>query len=228
MHAGATDEALRYLEDAYARDPSASEMMELGVAYLWVGSYGAASDHFITAVKEQPVVGDAFYAMAGAAAWCLGNPREAIARWTNGLSCGYTDWAGGVTLPLLLFFASVVRSGVFSQREAKEILSRRLSSPLAETWPAGLAEFVLGRINLLEVRRKYECLSEGDELVCEWWTQFYVGVLAFAHGNLPQYVERMQAAAKTCDDDFDSSKGQFLGKLWHAEFFIARYELANQ
>ncbi len=228
MRAGATDEAMRHLKDAYAREPSASEMMELGVAYLWIEDYRAASHHFLTAIQEQPVVGDTFYAMAGAAAWCMRKPREAIARWTDGLSCAYTDWAGGVTLPLLLFFASVVRNGVFSQREAKEILSRRLSSPLAETWPAGLAEFVLGRINLIEARRKYECLSEGDEPVCEWWTQFYVGVLAFGHGNLPQYVERMRATAETCDDDFDSSKGQFLGKLWHAEFFIARYEVGNQ
>jgi hypothetical protein len=36
----------------------------------------------------------------------------------------------------------------------------------------------------------------------------------------------MKAFATTCDDDFDSSKGQYLQKLWRPEFFIARHEAA--
>lgn len=227
MRTGATDAAIRCLQDAYSRNPSPSEMMELGVAYLWLEDYRAASCHFITALKEQAVIGDLFYAMAGTSFWCLGEQRKAVSSWVDGLSSGYTDAAGGVTLPLLLFYASIVEKRVFAESEARRLLLARVAKPLVANWPGALAEFVLGKINLEETERRYYRLSDSDELMCRWQTFFYVGIIELARGNAAGFTELMRATASTSRNDFDSKKSQFLRKLWHAEFFLARYEAKN-
>lgn len=224
MRAGQTEEAIRLLEGAYARDKNHSRVMELGVAYLWTANYRAARRHFRTAIAEQPIVADMFHAMAGTASWCLRDHENAVTQWRNGLSCGYTDAGGGITLPLLLFFASVVSTDLLSQEESRELLSRRLRSSYAGNWPGPLAEFVLGRIDDAEAIRRYPRQDESDEIISRWRTSFYAGVLKFDKGNAMRYKEVMRLTAAVADDDFDSKSDHFLRKLRHNEFYIARHE----
>ncbi len=72
MLMGHRDEALRLMRDTYARASSGtSETIQLGVAYLWIGDYAAAWEHFDAANRRRPKDVDALYQLAGAAKWCL-------------------------------------------------------------------------------------------------------------------------------------------------------------
>lgn len=224
MRAGKAEAGIDRLKRAHARDRSASNVMQLGEAFLWVKDYRAARRHFLTAIAKQAIVADCYFAMAGAASWCLRERETAVNHWHEGLRCGYTDAAGGITLPLLLFFASVVSAELFAETKAREELARRLRRHWARNWPGPLAEFVLGQTDLEAMEARYDRVTKADEFLSRWQTRFYVGVLKYARGDTPQYLELMRATAKTTNEDFDPKNDQYLGKLQHAEFFIARYE----
>ena len=54
MLTGNRDEALNGSAEAYARKTTAPETIDLGAAYLWLGEYVAAWEHFKAANKKQP------------------------------------------------------------------------------------------------------------------------------------------------------------------------------
>lgn len=101
---------LRLVHQAYTDRPTPSRGMELGIALLWLRKYASAWEHFCSLIDADPQrCGDADYGMAGVAKWCLGETEQSIVYWRAGLKAKYARTAGlGVTMPLLLFFASVV------------------------------------------------------------------------------------------------------------------------
>ena len=202
--------------------------MELGVAYLWVQDYQAAWEHFDSANQRYPKHADVFYGMAGAAKWCSNDPQESVRQSAAGLECQYADAAGGVRLPLLLFFASVVRPQVFDRTEAETLLAiLREGSLRARNSPGALAGLVLGGIDAGDFRDRCVGRNESDTLLRRWLTDFYVGVVEHERGSLGAFKEAMKKTATTVDDDFEVNKGHYLRKLWHPEFFIARHEAAG-
>ena len=106
----------------HAHEDSSSIIMELGVAYLWLGDYTAAWDHFDAANRKYPKHSAAFYEMAATAKWCMGGFVRSGRAVDWRLDCDFADAAGGVRCPLQLFFASVVVPGVFSRAEAERLL----------------------------------------------------------------------------------------------------------
>ena len=152
LRAGEIGDGLGLFAKACAHLGNMSHAMELGVAYLWVGEYDAAWKHFCSFNETYPHHADCTYAMAGAAKWCLNQPAEAVYHWRDGLECQYTDPVRA-DLPLLLLFASVAGSGVFSTSEAKKLLRSRVDRPPSQNWPLPLVQFVLGRIGEEELRK---------------------------------------------------------------------------
>ena len=71
-----------------------------------------------------------------------------------------------------------------------------------------------------------ECIGRHEEetLLRKWFAGFYRVVLAYRDGETAHIIDLMHDTATTDDDDFDISKRRFLGKFWHAEFFLARHE----
>ena len=103
------EKALQIVRRWYAQKPSPSHAMELGVAFLWLGRYAEAWEHFRSVILMDPLCGDGDYGMAGAAKWCLDKPQEAVIEWKAGLEAKYARAAGlNVQMPLLLFFAAVL------------------------------------------------------------------------------------------------------------------------
>jgi hypothetical protein len=224
LQAGYDAEAIRRLREAYERDvTSASHIMTLGVAYLWVQDYLAAWKHFDSANQRRPKHAP-FFGMAGAARWCLDDPEASVREWRAGLKSGYADGAGGVDLPLLLFFASVVKPELFDHREAENLLANRMENPLIHNWPGPLAEFVSGRIDVETLRRRCIGVDDDSTFICMWRADFYIGVLQRVSGNAEHFQDMMRKTATTSPDDFDLAKRRrYLRKLWHPEFFIARH-----
>jgi tetratricopeptide (TPR) repeat protein len=224
LRVGKNDEALVQMRDTYAKDRSASAAMELGVAYLWVGAYQEARQHFDGFIQAYPRHADIIYGMAGVARWCLKDRAGAAEMWHAGLRCKFADAAGGVGLPLLLFFASVAAPEILAMDHAEKLLSERMNDPRTRNWPGALARFVLGQID--EGRLRSECLdkNESETTMRHLQADFYVAVLQRARGNAALSAETMRHVAGLPWSEYDSSKRIFLAKLWQEEFFLARHE----
>ena len=186
-----------------------------------------AFEHFAKVNREYTHSFSAFYAMAGAAKWCLKSPQEAVTCWIDGLDCQFADAAGGVSLPLLLLFGSVVHPDLYSQDEAKRLLSLRADDRRIGNWPGPIAEFVLGRIDQELLRSKCNGYNDSDTKVRNWLADFYVAAAGRSRGDESTFSKAMSDTALISDDDFDPTKIHFLAKLWHTEFFLARHESMN-
>lgn len=230
IRSGATDAALQQMMQAYSRDPNASHAMQLGVAYLWIEDYRAAWEHFSDINHRHPHRTDAFYGMAGVAQWCLNKPRDAVDEWRDGLKCEFVDVAGGVTLPLMLYFASVMDPSTYPQSEATKTLESRADDGRAEIWPGPLAAYVSGRLDESEIWRACDGDDESDTRLRIWLTGFYVALRQRHHGDgdFTRFAELMEKTAVITDDDFDPASPDYLTKLWHHEFYLARRICASR
>ena len=122
---GHTDEGLRQIRVAYAEKQSLPNVLQLGLAYLWLEDFRAAWEHFDSLNRQKPKFAAVFYQLAGTAKWCLDQHGDAVAQWRLGCKCGYTDAAGGVESPLLLFAASVIDPASCPHHEPAELLDKR-------------------------------------------------------------------------------------------------------
>jgi hypothetical protein len=225
MLAGRHDDALRLLREELASGSSMARINGLGLAYLWTGDYSAAWKHFNAENEKQPKYSASYYAMAGVAKWCLGEHQEAVTQWTNGRNCTYTDAAGGVGLPLLLYTAAVLDSGAFALIEAEKLLSQCVNRSRAKNWPGPVAKYILRQIDESALQQSSLGVNMLDRVDRQWRADFYRGVLERAAGNMSRFTDSMRKATATSPRDARAGIDEFLGRIWHPEFFIARDEL---
>jgi hypothetical protein len=147
----------------------------------------------------------------------IGNNRE-------GLKCRYADGAGGVSAPLWIYAASVLKPGFASRAEAKKLLAIRANDPRVVNWPGPIAEYILGGIDEREMRSRGANYGGDNAYMANWLADFYAGIVDRANRTMARFRQAMCQVAVTDDDDFDATKPNFLSKLWHVEFFIARHE----
>jgi hypothetical protein len=227
LKCGDLENGLRLLHDAYLRKPSASQILSLGVAYIWAKRYEEAFSHFQRSMLAYRNTMSSFYGMAGAAKWCLNEPDAAVKEWVSGLSAEYADGAGGVALPLLLFAASILRPKVFSTTDAVRLLEEKARDPRIEFWPGPLAEFVLGRTD--ETMALSECVgfNTAGSRTYVWQLRFYIGVLELRRGKDANFKYAMASAADISGPQW-SDENVFTRRLWREEFFIARHETTGR
>lgn len=224
LRSGAKEEGLRLIERGYEREPLTHEM-DLGIGYLFTDEYVRAWKHFTRANQESPTPTSIVAGMAGVAKWCLNKPEEGMAEWREGLRCEFTDWAGGVELPLLMYFASVARPDEFLKfrAEAEKLLTKRAGSHLIRNWPGPLAEFVLSRIDESTLRNKCQQNDEVDTSLYHRLADFYVALKARASGDIAKWNATVRKIADTSGPEW-SNHDFFLGSVWSEEFFLARHE----
>lgn len=222
---GNVEEGLALMLEAYQQEPSASHVMRLGAAYLWLGRYDAAEKHFQNAIETDPLTTSSFFEMAGTASWCGGDPNKAVKYWHEGLGSQFADAGVAISLPLLLFVASILEAKVLSREEAEQILKKQLEDPRAEDWPGPLAEFVLGRIDEETLAERCIYKKEHTTLRRRWRAQFYEDVVGFDRGDLDSQIfrELMRRASDTSLPEWAEER-KFLALLWSPEFYIARHE----
>jgi len=225
LRRGDPEQGIELAREAYGHSKSPSHIMELGIAHLWTSDYKSAERHFQDAIRTHPFTVSSFYEMAGAAAWCADDPSKAVRYWQDGLKSQFADAGVAISLPLLLFVASILRPSVFPRKEAEQILKKQLENPRAESWPGALAEFVLGQIDQGSLEQSCIGKRERTTLHRRWQAQFFEDVFEFARGNLGREVfrELLRRAADTSQPEW-AEEGNFLTLLWSAEFFIARHE----
>jgi hypothetical protein len=227
LRAGEFKAGLKQLHTNYVEDPSASSIMELGVAYLWASEYETAWEFFWKSIAEYPESLSGFYGMAGTSRWCLGDVPKAVQLWSAGLDAQMADTNGlGIHLPLLLWMTSILKPGCFSRGSAEKLLKVRVKDRRVITWPGPIAQWVLGEIGEAELI----ALTLDDDTVethdKEWLTNFYQAVIHYGKSRCSKFLESIQKLTDTtrpewADADF------FLARMWSEEFFIARHEASK-
>jgi hypothetical protein len=228
MYAGNHDEAICLMRDNYAQRATMARTLGLGKAYLWLGDYSAAWEHFSDANRKRPGYCDGYYNMAGAAKWCVGDRHAAVQQWTEGCDCNYADGAGGVGAPLLLYAASILDPSSCDRSEAERLLVVRSRAPRIRNWPGPIAQYVLRIMDESALRQSCVEVNRSGTLVSLWLADFYVGLSQWAARGEGDLAQLMRKTAAIFPKDFTSGREALSLKLLHAEFFIARYEAARQ
>jgi hypothetical protein len=214
LQAGDLQAALELLKQEHRRNPCTGTLVNLGIAHLCLKDPGMARTFFEQAVAE-PLPDTGTHALLGVASWILEDRQEAIRIWSKGLDCDYRDEAGGMELPLLLFYAGVREPTLFSIAQAQTLISDALKSRSAKNWPGPLGQFVLGRIDEKRARKA----AEFDEPVVTAaqlnQVEFYVGVMAYMRGDQERFIEYVRRCARGRESELNSE--------WH----LAQHEVAT-
>jgi hypothetical protein len=219
----AREQGLQLMRQEYAQDPNGISGVELGVALLWLGLYSEAHELFCSRIETDRTSIDSDYGMAGVSVWCLGQPWEAASYWHAGLKAPYARCAGlGIRIPLLLFFASVVRPEVFGQNEARKLLREKLRDPRIKTWPGAIAKFVTGKIGEAELTKSCQSTNKSDASTRQWLSDFYRNVIGHERMTHFAFMDFMHKLADT-SQPWWREKDTFTSRLWHEEFFLARH-----
>lgn len=216
-------EGLTLIQEAHAHYRSGSTIMELGIAHLWLRQYQQAEVHFQEAISSFPQAGDAFYGMAGAANWCLGQPKEAVLKWHRGLVAKYNRASGlGVRMPLLLYFASRADPGLVDEKVVKQLLIEKTTDPRIVNWPGPIAQILLDQIKEDDLRSQLRSCCIEDMQNREWLAKFYKNL---AKCNKNERSALSVAMGELNERDLDlATENVFLARIWNEEFFLARFE----
>jgi hypothetical protein len=216
------EEGLRIMQQAFPTKLSPSQIMELGVAYMWAERYPAAKNHFQRAIKQCHGTVSSFYGMAGAAMWCLGEFDEAVETWRLGLIAEFADTAGlGVHLPLLLWFASRVKRTSFEETEAIRLIRGKCDDSRIEVWPGPIARFIVREIDERELRNHSRCDSQSETQDRNWLCDFYIAILLEENMGSAAFQNALLKISDTTGPEW-SDQDVFLSRMWSEEFFLAR------
>ena len=158
---------------AFTENPNGSNTMSLGIAYLWLHEYQSAWSHFRNALETRGAKGDVYFGMAGVAMWCLDRPSDAVAEWRAGVKANYARGGGlNITMPLLLFFASIIKPEVFEIRSAKELMVKKTNDTRIENWPGPIASWLLRQITEEEFQGHCNGTDAKNALNRKWLAEF--------------------------------------------------------
>jgi hypothetical protein len=211
---GRYDEAISRLYEQYEEIGADGFLGNIGCAYMLKGDPDRAVE-IMEGLLSRKYAGTTHYALAGVANWLCCGHEQAVSLWKKGRSCQYTDAAGGMELPLLLFYASVRTPVLIGKDETKDLLQQQLQHSWAACWPGPLGAFVLGKMTEDEARQKAVFTVEEVTRRQTMQVEFYAGLRALAGGD----ARRFNACMKRCA----STKG---GELTN-EFYLARHEVAH-
>lgn len=234
-------EGLKQAKQAYARRPYGSEARQLGIAFLWLGRYTEAYEHFRSRIDSDPRSGDGDYGMAGVAKWCLGKPDEAVSEWRAGAKAKYARTAGlNIILPLLLYFAAVRQPKIFDRHLAETLIREKTGDIRINNWPGPIAKLVIDQISEAEFQNHCRGIRPGDDTSknpflgynqqqtsnCLWEAEFYRSILALSHGGtLSDFKSSMWKLSDTSQPEWQDERNVFTVRIWHEEFFLARHEV---
>jgi hypothetical protein len=198
---------------------------------MWAGHFQAALSHFqeqIQAARYSNFPSDLSYGMAGAAAWCLGDQKQAVKYWRKGTKPRYAVGGANTRTSLLLYAAAVLDSEAFSVRKAEELLKEKVGHWRVKHWAGPLAEFVLGTVTEETAREKaaFEStrMCSYKKNAKSWQLDFYKLLKEFASGNMDVAVlEKKFQNLLSVEGSEYLDGGNFFYFLRTEEFYIARH-----
>jgi hypothetical protein len=241
LRTGSEDEALKLLQRAYLTDASASNMMSLGVGYLWMRRYEDASEHFkkyrhSVQNRKPPMDDDGLYAFEGIAYWCVSDFPLAVTTWKTGLNAPYATGGVPVKLPILLHHASVLYPWVFPRANAEGLLDERIAKPWRRGWPLPLAKYIRHLITEAELEAAWtEPLSpnglgilsqfEWQVDLHRWECAFHECFVRLDRGSysVTNFLTKMHSLADSSLPEWADER-KFTNLIWRPEYYLARCE----
>ncbi|HVM62917.1 MAG TPA: hypothetical protein VMV72_18795 [Verrucomicrobiae bacterium] len=217
------ERGLNLVRQAYTQKPCGSEIMQLGIALLWLGRYVEAWEHYRGAIREYPRASDGDYGMAGVAKWCLGEQRDAVSEWNLGLRAKYERAGLGVKMPLLLYFASVIRPDLYASDDAKKVMLEKTKNRRIKWFPGPILQWILGQISEDELRQRCQGRHEPDLRNNLWQVEFYRSLMTYEKGEVLLFRESMSKLSDIHQPEWQSET-VLLDRIWCEEFFLARHE----
>jgi tetratricopeptide (TPR) repeat protein len=132
------------------------------------------------------------YIDVGVTLWWLGEPLEATAMWRNAIEAKYTDEAGGIEAPALLFFAASRLADQELEKEAEMLLRKKWKPQLAQLWPGPIAGFLLGKMDEETFLVKQTFQNQGLEARRLCKAHFWTGLVYFRQGDVHRYLHHLQ------------------------------------
>ncbi|MFL6465320.1 MAG: hypothetical protein ACJ73N_13035 [Bryobacteraceae bacterium] len=210
---GSFEAACQAADEEMANSTSTLPMRNKIIALLNLAEYEKAISLSATVIEKTGGSTDTDFIFLGVAQWLQGDSVSAIANWRKATGTDYTDAAGGVEAPLLLFYAAA-KSGADDLRSESLKLLKKLCRPKSKLpWPGPLASYVLGQIDEQALRG---AIDQQPILAAKQTCQadFYVGLMNLTHGESRQFSVTMERAI---------SHVPFA--LQKCEFYLARNEL---
>jgi tetratricopeptide (TPR) repeat protein len=214
---------LDLVRSVHAQNPSVSNGIQLGITYLWLRRYHEAFEHFQETIEIKPRSGDSIFGMAGVAKWCLSKPNEAVALWKAGLKAKYARNGGlSIRMPMLLFFASTTKSGIFEKDSAERLLLAKINDERIRHWPGPISKMLVGKISENDLDLELQSAAEGEAANRRWLRNFYKIALQFDQMKAPVLKEAFRTLADTSGREC-SDPNLFAHRIWCEEFFLARH-----
>ena len=170
---GNTQDTTRSIRDLFELKPAnPSIAIQVCSCYFWQGLWLEArecADMYLNKSIKHNRTSDVAYKLLGTSAWCAGDYSQAISDWREGLDVAYADMGGGITVPLHLYFASVLEPTLIDREEVIDILTGRLQAKPRDSWPNYLAKLLLNELSYEEaVQQAQESVSHlRDEKHCQ-------------------------------------------------------------
>ena len=219
--------------DKTCRD--ASLAIQLTAFYLWLKDWDGAYEHIYRYIEANPNTMEFAFVLSGTAKWCSGDREAAVAEWRQGIDVDYADTAGGIAIPLHLFFASVSQPDLVPKAEAAGLLGDRLNGRRGHRWPGHLGRLVLGEMTDKEVylagaanvehlrdeslRQAMECFK----LEVDVWK----GVKLLAEGKTEGFLNAIKSTSDLTWADFDECRHLFIDRCRSSECHLARCEVGK-
>lgn len=144
-------------------------------------------------IKRVNGASDSDFIKLGVAHWLTNNRDQAVESWQRGLDTKYTDAAGGIRVPLLLYYASVRISDEKLRKDSAKRLGKLSKGKSTCNWPGPLGSFLLDvctESSLFATVTKNPVLRERQ--LCQ--AHFYVGVKCSGADETDRYRENMRLA----------------------------------
>jgi hypothetical protein len=204
IESGQYQQAVRSFTYCLRRHKSGPNYANRGIAYLNLGQYDKALADFRTADEVHPSRTDGYLQTMGIAQWLAGRESEATTTWHALViahergKIQYSDGAGGVESPSLLWFAAVRLGRSELLKAARHLLKAKASSKnwRCQSWPAPIAKFLLGRIKEDRLRSQVADVPPllRARQLCQ--AEFYIGVRRLQQGDYAGARKAFRTAAK--------------------------------
>ncbi|HYE11067.1 MAG TPA: hypothetical protein VEF53_12885 [Patescibacteria group bacterium] len=180
---GEYHEAIKAADDEYAKTSSNLSLRNKIFALLITKRFDDAIATCDYLISKESGESESDFKFKGTALWNQNKRQEAIDTWKSGVNSKFTDAAGGIEVPLLLYFAAVKTNNVLLKTEAVKSLKKVVKSSKSKNWPGPLGALILENVDenaLLSYVSTQPSLRAKQ--LCQ--ANFYIAIKNLENGNI--------------------------------------------
>jgi hypothetical protein len=176
-------EAIKAADGEYAKTSSSLSLRNKIFALLITKRFDDVISTCDYLISKESGESESDFKFKGTALWNQNKWQEAIDTWKNGVNSKFTDAAGGVEVPLLLYFAAVKTNNALLKTQAVKSLKKIVKSSKSKNWPGPLGAFILENIdeNVLLSYVSTQPSLRAKQL-CQ--ANFYIAIRNLQNGNI--------------------------------------------